>query len=114
MSTPPARHREQRPKDLAMGDGPAAFAGSLMIVVGILRAVSGLMALIRNEVYPAGFDHVVSLDATSPRIYRLGGILDLVAGGAVLTGRLWGRLLGSTLAILSTSTNVLFIPNAGR
>jgi hypothetical protein len=96
-----------------MGDGPAAFAGSLMTVVGILRAVSGLMALIRNEVYLAGFDHVVSLDATSPRIY-LGGILDLVAGGAVLTGRLWGRLLGSTLAILSTSTDVMFIPNAGR
>ena len=91
--------------------GLAVFAGILMIVTGLFQAVTGLVALFRNEVYVVGVDHVFSLDVTSwGWIHLIVGILVGVAGAAVLTGQLWGRLVGIGLALLSMIANFLFIP----
>jgi hypothetical protein len=91
--------------------GLALFAGSLMVAAGLFQAVSGLVALFRNEVYVAGVDYVFSFDLTTwGWIHLLVGVLVFASGVAVLTGRLWGRVVGIALALLSMFANFLFIP----
>ncbi|GAA5110184.1 DUF7144 family membrane protein [Pseudonocardia adelaidensis] len=91
--------------------GLALFAGTLMIIAGVFQAVSGLVALFQNQLYVVGVSYVFSFDVTTwGWIHLLVGILVAVAGVAVLTGQLWGRIVGIGLAILSMIANFLFIP----
>jgi hypothetical protein len=91
--------------------GLALFAGTLMIIGGIFGAITGLVALFQNEVYLVGVNYLFSFDLTTwAWIHLLLGALVAVAGGAVLTGRLWGRVIGIGLVTLSMIANFLFIP----
>jgi hypothetical protein len=91
--------------------GLALFAGTLMIIAGFFQAVSGLVALFQNQLYVVGVSYVFSFDVTTwGWIHLLVGILVAVAGVAVLTGQLWGRIIGIGLAVLSMIANFLFIP----
>jgi hypothetical protein len=91
--------------------GLAWFAGALMIVAGLFHALSGLVALFRNQVYIVGLDYVFSFDLTTwGWIHLVVGVLVFAAGCAVLAGQLWGRLVGITLAVVSMIVNFLFIP----
>ena len=91
--------------------GLAMFAGILMIVSGLFQALTGLVALFRNAVYLVGVNYLFAFDLTSwGWIHLIVGILVGVAGAAVITGQLWGRLVGIGLAALSMIANFLFIP----
>ena len=91
--------------------GLALFAGTFMIIAGVFQAVSGLVALFQNELYVVGLNYVFSFDVTTwGWIHLLVGALVAVAGAAVLTGQLWGRVVGIGLAVLSMIANFLFIP----
>jgi hypothetical protein len=91
--------------------GLALFAGIIMIIGGVFQALAGLVALFQNELYVVGLSYVFSLDFTTwGWIHLLVGVLVAVAGGAVLTGRLWGRIVGIGLVTLSMIANFLFIP----
>ena len=91
--------------------GLALFAGILMIIGGVYQAVSGLVALFQNELYVVGVDFVLSFDVTTwGWIHLIVGALVAIAGGAVLVGHLWGRVMGIGLASLSMLANFLFIP----
>jgi hypothetical protein len=91
--------------------GLALFAGILMIIGGVYQAVSGLVALFQNEIYVVGINYVFSFDVTTwGWIHLIVGALVAVAGGAVLTGQLWGRVIGIGIVALSMLANFLFIP----
>jgi hypothetical protein len=91
--------------------GLALFAGTIMIIGGVFQAIAGLVALFQNELYVVGLNYLFSFDVTIwGWIHLLVGVLVAVAGGAVLTGRLWGRVIGIGLVTLSMIANFLFIP----
>jgi hypothetical protein len=91
--------------------GLALFAGTIMIVGGVFQAIAGLVALFQNELYLVGLNYVFSIDFTTwGWIHLIVGVLVAVAGGAVLTGRLWGRIVGIALVTVSMIANFLFIP----
>jgi hypothetical protein len=91
--------------------GLALFAGTLMIIAGFFQAISGLVALFQNQLYVVGVNYVFSFDVTAwGWIHLLVGIVVVLAGVAVLTGQLWGRIIGIGLAVLSMIANFLFIP----
>jgi hypothetical protein len=91
--------------------GLAMFAGVLMITAGIFQIISGLAALFQNEIFVVGQQYVVSFDVTTwGWIHLLIGIAVLLAGLAVLTGQLWGRVIGIGLAALSMIANFAFLP----
>jgi hypothetical protein len=91
--------------------GLAVFAGALMITVGIFHVIAGLAALFQNEIYVVGQQYVVSFDVTTwGWIHLLFGIAVALAGCAVLTGQLWGRVIGVGLAVLSMIANFMFLP----
>ena len=82
-----------------------------MIVAGVFNAIEGLVALFHNEVYVAGPRYVFAFDLTTwGWIHLLIGIGVAAAGFALMSGRLWGRLVGIAIAVLSMLTNFLFIP----
>jgi hypothetical protein len=91
--------------------GMSLFAATMMIVIGVFHAVSGVVALFRNEIYVVGPRYVFAIDVTAwGWIHLLLGILVGVAGYAVISGQLWGRAVGIGLALLSMIANFLFIP----
>ena len=91
--------------------GLALFAGTLMIIAGFFQDIAGLVALFQNQLYVVGVNYVLSFDVTAwGWIHLLVGILVALAGVAVLTGQLWGRIIGIGLAVLSMIANFLFIP----
>jgi len=91
--------------------GLLVFAGTIMIVGGIFQFLAGLVALFRNEVYVVGLNYVYSFDVTTwGWIHLIIGIIVALAGAAVLTGQIWGRVVGVGLAVISMLTNFMFIP----
>jgi hypothetical protein len=106
-ATPPVH----RPPPKTWVVGLSLFAGVLMIVAGVFNAIEGLVALFHNEVYVAGPRYVFAFDLTTwGWIHLLIGIGVAAAGFALMSGRLWGRLVGIAIAVLSMLTNFLFIP----
>jgi hypothetical protein len=92
--------------------GLALFAGTLMIVTGIFQAIAGVIALFRNEIYLVGVKNPFAFDVTTwGWVHLIVGILVALAGAAVLTGQLWGRVVGIGLAVASMIANFLFIPH---
>jgi hypothetical protein len=91
--------------------GFTLFAAMMMILAGAFQAFAGLVAIFENEFYVATRNYLFEFDATSwGWIHLLVGLLVVLAGFAVLSGRTWGRVVGIALAMLSALANFLFIP----
>ena len=91
--------------------GLSAFAGIMMMITGLFNAMEGVVALARNEVYVATPRYLFAFDLTTwGWIQIIVGIVIAVAGVGVITGKLWGRLVGIVLAALSMLANFAFIP----
>jgi hypothetical protein len=91
--------------------GMALFAATMMVIVGFFHAVQGLAALFENQIYVTGARYVFSFDLTAwGWIHLLVGILLIVTGFAIATGRVWARSVGIGFAVLSMIANFLFLP----
>ena len=92
--------------------GFALFAAVLMITIGIVQALMGFTAILRNEIYVVLPSYVFGFDVTAwGWIHLLLGVLVAVAGWAVFSGKLWGRMVGIVLASLSLIANFVFLPH---
>ena len=91
--------------------GLSLFAGVMMIITGVFSAMEGVVALARNEVYAVTPRYIFTFDLTTwGWLHILLGIIVLVAGVGVITGQLWGRVVGITIAVLTMLANFAFIP----
>jgi hypothetical protein len=100
-----------RPRPAGWVYGMSLFAATMMAVIGFFHLVQGLAALFQNQVYVTGARYVFSFDLTAwGWIHLLVGILLIVAGFAITTGRVWARSVGIGFAVLSMITNFLFLP----
>ena len=75
--------------------------------------MEGGVALFRNEVYIATPRYLFAFDLTTwGWIQLILGLIVLVAGFGfgVVTGQLWGRVVGITIGLLSMLANFAFIP----
>ena len=91
--------------------GLSLFAGVIMIITGLFSAMEGVVALARNEIFVATPRYLFAFDLTTwGWIQVILGLVVLAAGVGVLTGRLWGRLVGIAIAVLSMLANFAFIP----
>lgn len=87
------------------------FAGIMMIVSGGFQAFAGLVALFEDEFYVATRNYLLQFDAAAwGWIHLLGGLLVVAAGFAVMAGKIWGRVIGIILAVLSLLANFAFMP----
>jgi len=91
--------------------GLSLFAGMMMIIAVVFNAMEGVVALARNEVYVAAPRYIFAFDLTTWGWTQIViGLIVLAAGVGVVTGQLWGRLVGITIALLSMLANFAFIP----
>jgi hypothetical protein len=88
------------------------FAGVMMIFMGSLHAIDGLVGIFKKEVYVAGANGqlVVSWNYTTwGWIFLIVGIIVICAGFAVMTGAIWARIIGITVAGISMIVNIAFL-----
>jgi hypothetical protein len=85
------------------------FAGIMMIVMGSFNAIEGLVALFRGEYYVVTEQQVLVFDITAwGWITLLIGILVALAGGALLSGAAWARVVAVVLAVLNAIAQLAF------
>ncbi len=91
--------------------GWIAFAGVVMVMLGIFHAIQGLVAIFNDEYYLVGKSGlVVNVDYTAwGWVHLLGGIILMAAGVAVFSGQIWARTVGVILALVSAIVNVGFL-----
>jgi len=94
-------------------NGWIAFAGWIMIIVGLLDFFEGLIAVIRKEYYALVGSQIVVFDTrTWGWITLLWGIAILLAGMALLGGAGWARWLTIVLVTANILGQLGFVGSA--
>ena len=95
-----------------VGAGWVLFASIVMIVGGFFAFFEGLAALLKSgRFYHTAANYPYGGNVkTWGWIVLIAGIIVLLAGFYVMTGALWARIVGITLASLSALANFFFIP----
>ena len=90
--------------------GWIVFAAVMLIMIGILHAIEGFVALFKDSYYvvrESGL--VVNVDYTAwGWVHLLLGLAVAATGAALFTGRMWARVVGVGLAALSIVANFGF------
>lgn len=86
------------------------FAGFMMVVMGIFQTIAGLTALLNDKFYVVTENSLAVFNFTTwGWIHLILGIVVLSAGSAIISGHVWGRVVGVVLATFSLLANFLFI-----
>ena len=88
------------------------FAAFMMLLLGILHAIVGLVALFNDEYFVVGKNGlVVSADYTAwGWAHLIGGVIIGLAGVALMSGAVWARIVAVVVAMLSVLVNFAFMP----
>ena len=91
--------------------GLTVFAATMMILVGVLHAVQGVVAIANDTFYVAGREWIFELDVTTwGWIHLVAGLVVLLAGFFVLAGAVWARAVGVVVVFLSILLNFAWLP----
>jgi hypothetical protein len=100
---------ESQPSGWAVGG--AIFAAVLMIMVGIFQVIAGISAISTDDLFVKSENYVFNLDVSAwGWIHLLLGIFVIFAGWAIISGRVWGGLVGIAGATLVAIANFFWIP----
>jgi len=83
----------------------------MMIMIGVLHAIQGVVALFNDEFYVVGEEWVFTVDITAwGWMQLLLGALVAAAGFFVLNGAVWARTVGVIVACLSIIATFAWLP----
>lgn len=107
---PKQRGHEGPPEPTAWA-GWVLFGAMMMILLGAFQAIAGLVALFDSGYYLVGPNGlVVNVDYTAwGWVHLIVGVVALAAGFGLMTGAMWARVLGITVAVISAIVNFAFI-----
>lgn len=110
-TTTSTQYQSGRPTAVSGWVGWVYFAAFMMLLLGILHAITGLVALFKDQYFVVGSSGlVVSADYTAwGWAHLIGGILVALAGAALLTGATWARIMAVLVAMLSAVVNFAFM-----
>jgi hypothetical protein len=91
--------------------GWIVFGATLMIVLGAFELIEGFVAVFKDGYYLVPASRlVVHVDYTAWGWVHVGiGLVVVVAGLGLMTGRMWARVLGIVVAAASAIVNLAFI-----
>ena len=96
---------------VAWVSGWTTFAAVLMIFSGIMAIFEGISAIAKDSVFSSTRNYSYAFNLTGwGWIHLVLGALVLLAGVALLRGRLWARVFGVALAGLSLLANFIWLP----
>ncbi|HET6988954.1 MAG TPA: hypothetical protein VFI00_20170 [Kribbella sp.] len=113
-----AKHAQpRRPGEVRVPKWPSRwvgwllFAGVMMIVLGMLHAFQGFVALFEEEFYLVGKRGLaIHVDyRVWGWIHLFLGLIVIAAGIGLLNGRLWARIVTVVLAVVSTLVSAAFL-----
>ena len=91
--------------------GWAAAGAVLMMIVGVFKAISGIIALFNDEWIIRGFSAYYFIDLSALGWWYLGvGILLVLAGWAIFLGQTWGRWVGVIFVSLAMISELFWVP----
>jgi hypothetical protein len=94
-----------------MAVGLVAFAGVVMIAIGVFQMLQGIAAVREGEFYVVTPNYAYQIDVSTWGWIHLGvGIVLILAGIFVFSGTLWARIIGIVVAAASAISNFFFIP----
>lgn len=92
--------------------GWVVFAGLMMLINGFMNAISGIVALAKDDVYVRGSRTTVLLDLTAfGWVHLLLGILVAVAGFFVIRGATWAIAVAVVVTSVNILTQMLMLPS---
>ena len=87
------------------------FAGTILFMVGIFQAFSGLAAIIDDQFFVVLRNYAFEIDVTAwGWIHLILGIVVAFAGWGLFSAQTWARVVGITLAVLSSIANFIYLP----
>ena len=103
--------KKTKSSDVSGWVGWVYFAGFMLTLSGVFNAIAGLVGLFKNEVYVVGRANLWLLDYTTWGWgHLLLGLFLLLAGAAIMSGKMWGRVVGVIITGLSMVANFAFVP----
>ena len=102
---------QDREQPSGMAIGITLFAGTMLVVVGILQLLEGLAALVNGDFFLRASNYTFDVDTSAYGwTHLIIGIILVLVGTSVLARRTWARIVGIGFACLSMFANFLFIP----
>lgn len=91
--------------------GWIVFAAVMMLMLGTFHVIQGFVALFQDTYYLVGKNGLtIHMDYTAWGWTQLiVGAVVLAAGAGLLTGRMWARIVGVAVAVLSAIVNIGFL-----
>jgi len=90
--------------------GREQFAGSVLVLLGIMHAAQGIAAFTSGGVYTrVDYAYAYNLDAWGWGLLGLGGVVAGIGLGLLLDQE-WARILGILVALFSALVNFMLIP----
>ncbi|GHB29171.1 DUF7144 family membrane protein [Streptomyces chryseus] len=91
--------------------GTTAFAAALMMFGGAMSIFEGIAAIAKDDLFIATRHYVFQFSlAGEGWVHLILGIVLVAAGCTVLSGALWARFFGVTVAGLGVIANFLWVP----
>ena len=86
------------------------FAVIMLILAGFMQSIAGLAAIFHPTTYVETANHLLVFDYTQwGWVHLLLGVVLFVSAASLFAGRLWGRIVGITVASLSLLANFAFL-----
>lgn len=86
------------------------FASAMLLLVGGMQAIAGLVALFKDDYYLVTQNSLLAFDYSAwGWVHLVLGALLVAAGLAIMAGKMWGRVVGVFVAILSALANLAFL-----
>jgi hypothetical protein len=91
--------------------GWIAFAGVMMMLLGSFHAIQGLVGIFQDDYFLAPSSQlVVHVDySTWGWVQLIAGIVVAAAGGALLAGQMWARIIAVMVVFVSALLNIAFL-----
>ena len=109
MSTMQQRSPERQVSGWAIG--AIAFAGTMLVLIGVFQALAGIVAIFNDEFYVVARNYTFDLDVTAwGWIHLLVGLGLVGTGFGLFARKTWAGVAGIMLAMLSALVNFFFAP----
>jgi hypothetical protein len=108
MQTEP---RQRPPEVSGWAMGGIAFAGTMMVLIGVFEALAGLVAIFDDSFYVVTQNYTFDLDVTAwGWIHLLLGLAVLATGFGLFARKAWAGVAAILICMLSALANFFFIP----
>jgi hypothetical protein len=91
--------------------GGVTFAATMMFMIGIFQAITGLVAIINDNFYLEAHNYAFNVDVrTWGWIHLVLGLVLVATGWALASRTTWAGITAVVVAVLSAIANFFFIP----